>query len=181
MSTLLAYIMSHAVIATVALALIDDLGTGALAGLAVGAIVGAVVWSVSQAPDTMGRVLLFGIIAGLIMLMVQLVLTLNAIGNISMSSLIDAFQSRQAFMSAQIIKAGQWTGITALLGALLGVIFTVPGEAIKGAIIGLFLGAITGAILNIVLINIGISLNQLIFQLVVGLLTWGLLTSVSGK
>ncbi|MCA9934602.1 MAG: hypothetical protein H6662_03045 [Ardenticatenaceae bacterium] len=181
MSTLLAYIMSHAVIATVALALLDDLGAGALNGLAVGAVVGAVVWSVAQAPDTMGRVLLFGIISGLVMLFIQLVLTLNVIGNISLASLIDAFQSREAVMSARIIQAGQWIGLTALLGALLGVLFTVPGEAIKGAIIGLFLGALAGAILNVVLLEMGVRLNQFIFQLVVGLLTWGLLASLGGK
>ncbi len=178
---MLGFLLPRFMLASVVLSLIDDLGAGALDSLAVGAIVGAVVWSVSMAPDTVGRVFLFGLLAGLVMVFVQLVIILNAIGEVSMSSLIDAFQSRQAEMSVLIVAAGQWIGITALIGSLLGVIFTVPGEAIKGAIIGLFLGAIVGAILNVILLEIGLQLNMLIFQFVVGLLTWGLMASVGGK
>lgn len=181
MNVILTYLLPRIMMATVVLALVDDLGAGALNGLAVGAIVGAVVWAVSQAPDTVGRVFGIGLIAGLIMLFVQLAITLNAIGDISMVSLIDAFNTRQAMMSARLIEAGQWIGVAGLIGALLGVVFTVPGEAIKGAIIGLFLGALVGAITNVVLLEIGLRLNTLIFQLVVGLLTWGLLASVGGK
>ncbi len=177
----LSYFLPQIVVATVALSLLDNLGIGALNSLAVGAIVGAVVWAVSQAPDTMGRVLLFGILAGLVMLFVQLVLILRLIGDVSMASIIQAFNQRQAIMAARIIEAGQWVGGTALVGALLGVIFTVPGEAIKGAIIGLFVGALVGAILNVLLLELGFPLNPFLFQLVVGLLTWGFLVSLGGK
>ncbi len=177
----LSYLLPQMIVATVAFSLLDALGTGALNSLAVGAIVGAVVWSVSQAPDSMGRVLLFGILAGVIMLIVQLVITLGVIGDVTMASIIDAFNQRQGVMAARIVEAGQWVGAAALIGALLGVVFTVPGEAIKGAIIGLFVGALVGAILNVVLIQLGFALNQLLFQLVVGLLTWGFLISLGGK
>lgn len=177
----LSYLLPQMIVATVAFSLLDTLGTGALNSLAVGAIVGAVVWSVSQAPDTMGRVLLFGILAGLVMLFVQLVITLSLIGDVSMASIINAFNQRQGVMAARIIDAGQWIGGAALIGALLGVIFTVPGEAIKGAIIGLFVGALVGAILNVVLLQIGFPLNKFLFQLVVALLTWGFLISLGGK
>lgn len=177
----LSYLLPQMIVATVAFSLLDTLGTGALNSLAVGAIVGAVVWSVSQAPDTMGRVLLFGILAGLVMLFVQLVITLSLIGDVSMASIINAFNQRQGVMAARIIDAGQWIGGAALIGALLGVIFTVPGEAIKGAIIGLFVGALVGAILNVVLLQVGFPLNKFLFQLVVALLTWGFLISLGGK
>lgn len=181
MSIGLTLFLPQIIVATVALSLLDNLGIGALNSLAVGAIVGAVVWSVSQAPDTMGRVLLFGILAGVVMLFVQLVMILSLIGDVSLASIIDAFNQRQAIMAARIIQAGQWIGATALIGALLGVLFTVPGEAIKGAIIGLFVGALVGAILNVVLIQLGVRLSTLLFQLVVGLLTWGFLISIGGK
>lgn len=181
MTPFVGFFLPRMMVATVVFSLIDDLGAGALNSLAVGAIVGAVVWSVSQAPDTVGRVFLFGLLAGLIMLFVQLAITLNVIGEFSMMSLLDAFQSREAEMSVRLIEAGQWIGVTALVGALLGVIFTVPGEAIKGAIIGLFLGAVVGAGMNVILLEIGLRLNTFVFQLVVGLLTWGLLASVGGK
>ncbi len=181
MTSILGFILPRMMVAAVVFSLIDDLGAGALNSLAVGAIVGAVVWSVSQAPDTVGRVFLFGLMAGLIMLFVQLAITLDLVGDFSMSALMNAFQSREGEMSVRIIEAGQWIGVTALIGALLGVIFTVPGEAIKGALIGLFLGAIVGGVLNVILLEIGLRLNTLIFQLVVGLLTWGFLASVGGK
>lgn len=169
------------IFAAAALSLVDNLSTGALNSLLVGAIVGAVVWSVSQAPDTVGRVFLFGLFAALIMLFVQVAITLNVIGEVSLPSLIDAFQNRQAVMAARLIEGGQWIGIAGLVGALLGVIFTLPGEAIKGAIIGLVAGAFIGAALNVAIIAIGLRLNVLIFQFLVGLLVWGLLASLGGK
>lgn len=173
--------MGQMVVAGILLSLVNDLGTGALDGLAAGAAVGAIVWCVNKAPDTMGRVLLFGIVSALLMAVVQLVLILNVLPQVSMGSLMDAFQNRSAQMGVLIIQAGRWIGFAALGGSLLAVLFSVPGEAIKGSLVGLFLGAFLGAGLKYALIQFNFPLNPFLFQFVVGLLTWGVFTSLGGR
>ncbi|MCA9960463.1 MAG: hypothetical protein KC413_06505 [Anaerolineales bacterium] len=173
--------MGKAMVAAIMLDLVNDLGNGALEGLAAGAAVGAVIWSINKAPDTMGRVLLFVIVGGLLMALVQLVLILSTLPEVTMASLMAAFQEGNAQTSRMIIQAGRLIGFAALGGALVAVLFSVPGEALKGALVGLGLGALLGAGLNVLLKELSFPLNPLLFQLVIGLFTWGALTAVSGK
>ena len=178
------HIFGQLIFANVQLALVDDLGAGALNGLAAGAAVGAIVWAITAAPDTLGRLLLFSIVLALLMAFVQLALILSAMPEVSMASLIDAFQQSDTAMGQRIIEAGQWIGYSALGGAVVAVLFSVPGEAIKGAIIGLGLGALLGAGLNVGMRELGILTirpDTLLFQLVIGLLTWGILASIGGR
>ncbi|MCA9973998.1 MAG: hypothetical protein KC425_27490, partial [Anaerolineales bacterium] len=105
----------------------------------------------------------------------------GSLPEVSMGSLMAAFQDRSSEMSGMIIQAGNLIGLAALGGAVLAVLFSAPGEAIRGAIAGLFLGALLGAVLNIVLIEMQIRLSSFLFQLVVALLTWGSLTAVGGR
>ena len=171
------------VFANIMLDTVDDLGQGALSGLAAGAIVGAIVWSITNAPDTLGRVLLFTIILGILMLLFQTILILNTLPEISMGSLIAAFQDRSTEIGQMIIRAGQWVGLSALGGALVAVLLSVPGETIKGALIGVVIGALLGAGINAGVRELGINLRAgtALFQIVVGLLTGGVLTSVGGR
>ncbi len=170
--------MGQVFVAGIMLRLVDDLGRGALEGLAAGAAVGAIVWCMNRAPDTMGRVLLFGIMATLLMALFWLLRILGTLPGVSMLTLMDAFQSGSA-QTQMIIDAGRWIGIAGLGGALVAVLFSVPGEAIKGAIIGLFVGALLGAVLSVVLKELGVALNPIFFQLIVGLLTWAVFTSLA--
>ena len=176
--------LGRLMIANVQLDLVQDLGNGALNGLVVGVAVGAIVWSIGQAPDTLGRLLLFAIVLALLMTFVQLALILSTLPEVSMATLMDAFQNNDSAMGVMIVDAGRWIGLSALIGAVVAVLFSVPGEAIKGAIIGLGLGAIVGAGVNVGLRELGILTIQpdtLLFQLVIGLLIWGLLASVGGR
>ena len=68
-----------------------------------------------------------------------------------------------------------------LAGCLIGVFMTVRGEAIKGGLIGMLFGAIVGTAMYWLLGYLGIYRDIRLFQLLIGLLIFGVLTAVTGK
>lgn len=173
--------LGQAVVASIMLGLVDQLGQGALNGVLAGASIGAVVWSVNTAPDALGRIMLLGIVLTLLGLFFTLFRIISFLPDVSMGAIIASFQDRSGEIGQIVIQGGQWTLWAAVGGALLGAISVVPGEAFKGAVIGTIMGALLGAVLHVILTELGVQLAKFLFQGIVGLLTWGFLAALGGR
>jgi hypothetical protein len=166
--------------ARVALALIDQLLAGAFLGVVAGVIVGAIVWPIINEPDAMGRMLLLLALAAVGMALFEFTRIMVVTGS-SLGSIIDAFQNQGTQIGQMVIQAGEHIGIAALVGAAVGVGSIVPGEAIKGALLGLAIGLLFGAGLHVLLLEIGLPLGPWLFRLLIGLVTWGVLSTLGGR
>ncbi len=153
--------------------------SGAGEGIVIGLVVGAIVWAIMQAPDTLGRALLFGIFLGIIVVIWEFA-RIGAVVGGSMGSIINSL-NENPIIGGMIMQAGIRTVAAMLIGAAIGVGSLVPQLMIKGAIIGLFLGALAGAALRGVFDYFNISLSRTMFQGAVVVVTWGLLVTFSGK
>jgi len=159
--------------------LVSQIILGATQGIVVGLVVGAVVWAIMEAPDTLGRALLFAIILGIIVSIWEFVRIGNVVGA-GMGDIITTLNHNPQ-IGPLFLTAVLHTLTAMFIGAILGVGTQVPHFMIRGAIIGLFLGAFVGAVLQVALSHYGISLNRLIYRGVIALGIWALLTAVGGK
>lgn len=156
---------------------------GAIAGLLSGAIAGAIVGPAIQAPDTLGRGLLVGILLALGVAIFELV-RLSAITGTSMGSIMSAFQGGlSGDVGAQIYRSVGYVAIALFGGVVIGLLSAVPDKVLKGALFGVVIGAIAGGILQILMdqFNLPYAFEDAptIFRLAVGLLTWGIMTAVA--
>ena len=175
---ILAKAFSVGIVSSILMNLFTDLLPGVVSGIIAGLVVGAIIIPLMQVPDALGRALLFGAILGLLMLGYQLVQIVSITGG-SMGSMLDALD-RPA--TGQVILNGMIYVLYAILaGCLIGVFMTVPGEAIKGRLIGMLFGAIVGTAMYWLLGYLGIYMDTRLFQLLIGLLIFGVLTAVTGK
>lgn len=171
-------VLINSINSVLAQTIVDELLAGAVDGVIAGLIVGALVWPIMQAPDALGRVILFGIIGGLIMLLYQAA-RISVVTGSSLGSIINAFNTNTE-LGNMIFQGGIWVLVTMLAAAVIGALSLVPGEVLKGGLAGLFIGALIGALLGLGLQELDVSLNLTIFRVAVGLLTWGVFTAVSG-
>ncbi|MFQ5401355.1 MAG: hypothetical protein ACE5E7_17375 [Anaerolineae bacterium] len=182
MAVILAQVIGSGAVATILLSIADQLGTGALDGVLVGALVGALALPMSRAPDTMGRGLFLAIMLGLLVGLFELA-RIGVIAGQTMGSMIDAFMGEQSTLVAALIRqAGIRVLIALFLGAILGMGSKVPDMVIKGSLWGFFVGAAIGALLRVALVQFGAAyLSLLIFRVIVGMLSWGLIAAVGSK
>jgi hypothetical protein len=175
---ILAKAFSVGIVSSILMNLFTDLLPGVVSGIIAGLVVGAIIIPLMQEPDALGRALLFGAILGLLMLGYQLVQIISITGG-SMGSILNALDRP---VTGQAILNGLIYVLYALLaGCLIGVFMTVPGEAIKGGLIGMLFGVIIGTAMYWLLGYLGIYMDTRLFQLLIGLLIFGVLTAVTGK
>lgn len=182
MTGALLQIANSGILASVMLALTDVAIRGALNGIVAGLIVGAVVWPIMQFPDAMGRVLILALIFAIGMILFELARISQLTGS-TFSSILGAFQdfSTSTAIGAMILQAAYRILIAMLIAAIIGVGSIAPGKVIIGALIGLFLGLLGGALLAVLADQLGFALPTLLFQVLVGLLAWGIFASLGGK
>jgi hypothetical protein len=174
--------VSSGLVASVMLALTDVAIRGALNGIIAGLIIGAVVWPIMQFPDSMGRVIALALVFAIGMILFEMTRISRLTGS-TFSSILGAFQdfSTSTAIGALIAQAAYRVLIAMLVAAIIGVGSMAPGKVIIGAIIGLFLGLLGGALLAVLLEQLGFTLPVLLFQVLVGLLAWGILASLGGR
>lgn len=158
---------------------VAQLVSGAAEGIIIGLVVGAIVWAIMEAPDTLGRALLFSIILGIVVIIWEFA-RIGAVMGMGLGSIIAAMNDNPR------IGTMFWTALihtfyAMIIGTAIGVGSLVPNLMVKGAIIGLFLGALTGAAINFALFYFGIRMSPLYFRGLVSLGTWGLLVAFSGR
>ncbi len=163
--------------------LIQFLLTGALAGFLAGALTGAIVVPVVQAPDTLSRGLLVGILLALGMAIFELS-RISVVTGTSLGSILGAFQGGLSGVVGEQIYVGTGRVLLAfLVGVIIGLLSAVPDKVLRGALFGVFMGAVLGGILQIIMkqFNLPYAFENapLIFRIAVGLLTWGIMTAVS--
>lgn len=169
------------VVTVVSAALIDNVIASAITGVVIGVAVGALVLPMIQEPDTMLRGILLGVFAALVMVVYQ-VFRISQITGSSMGSILDAFQgSDQNILGPMILNAFVMVLLATLIGMIVGVTTVVPDKVIKGSIIGLFVGAILAVALTLLLNWANFIVNIIIFRIVVGVLTWGVMSSIVSK
>lgn len=152
--------------------------SGAVEGVVVGLIAGALIWSISRAPDALGRALLLAVIFGLVGFIIEFI-RISAIMGISMGEMIEAMRENPA-IGPLFLAALIRTGFYMLLGAFLGVASLVPQHMIAGMVVGVFLGGFVGALLWF-LTNyfLGFSFQILLFRFLIVLGIWGVMAAVA--
>jgi hypothetical protein len=160
--------------------IVANLLSGAAAGVVVGLITGALVWSINKAPDALGRALLLAVLLGLIGFIAEFILILAVMG-LSMAEMIEAL-SENPDIGPMFLDAFVRTGFYMLSGALIGVGSKAPQFMIQGIVIGILLGGLVGAILWLITHHyFGFSLHIVIFRFFVVLGVWGLITILPKK
>ncbi|MCZ7673480.1 MAG: hypothetical protein M5U34_43360 [Chloroflexi bacterium] len=145
-----------------------------------GLVMGAIVIPLMQVSDALGRALLIGVLFGVGMAVYQL-MRLGAVTGGTLGSIINSFDGSQGTVVSEIMFSGLIAVLYAILfGALIGVLITVPDKALKGGLVGMLFGIIIGAALYWLLGVIGILLDPVLFQLLAGLLVFGVVTAVIG-
>lgn len=179
-SFIVARAFSMGIVAAVLLDTLSNLTTGAISGLVAGLVVGAVVIPLIQVPDALGRALLIGILFGLGMAVYQLMRVGTVTGG-SLGSILNSFDGATGTVVGRLIFNGMIAVLYAILfGALIGVLITVPDRALKGGLVGMLFGIVIGAGLYWLLGAIGILLDPVFFQMLTGLLVFGVVTAVVG-
>ncbi len=169
------------ILTAVSATLIDNLIASALTGVVIGVAVGALVMPMVQDPDTMMRGILLGVFGALIMGIYQ-VFRISQLTGSSMGSILDAFQgSQQNVLGPMILNAFFMILLAIFIGMILGVTTQVPDKVIKGGIIGLFVGAILAVVLTLLLNWAKFALSAVIFRIIVGVLIWGMMSSIVSK
>lgn len=169
---------SIGIVSSILLNVFTDLLPGAISGLVAGLIVGAIILPLMQVPDALGRALLLGSIFGVLMAGYQLVQIISITGG-TFGSILNALN--RPVVGQAIIKGLVYVLYGILAGCLIGVFTTEPGLAIKGGLVGMLVGVIVGVAMFWLLGFLGVYMNMTLFQLLVGLLIFGLLTAISGK
>lgn len=167
-------------IVLVRMQLVDILLEGAVMGLLSGALAGAMIYPSMRTPDVMGRAFAIGIFLAIGVAVFEFFRIGDVTGG-SVQSIMDTFMGSASAMVGQMIGQAVWhVFIGLLVGFVIGLATAVPGEVIKGAAGGLFLGALVGAGLRFAVVNFNMALNDIFFQIVVGLIVWALFLSVLG-
>ncbi|MEJ2746654.1 MAG: hypothetical protein P8183_01850 [Anaerolineae bacterium] len=149
---------------------------GASEGVIVGLVTGAIVWSITKAPDVLGRALLLAVIFGLLGFIWEFTAISLAMG-FSMGEIIRALSDNPA-IGPMFLRAFIRTALYMLLGALIGIGSRVPQYMIRGIIGGIFAGALVGALIWFVTrYFLGLTLNIALFRLFVVLGVWGTITA----
>ncbi len=156
--------------------LVGQLVAGAADGVVIGLIVGAIVLAIMQAPDTLGRGLLFAVLVGVVVIIWEFV----QISTSLQSGLFNALSNNQP-IGYLFWTAGSHTLTAMLIGMAVGVGSQVPHYMIRGAIIGVLLGALVGALLRAGLDYLGIHLHVLIYRGLMILGVWGLVVVFGDK
>jgi hypothetical protein len=156
--------------------LVGELVAGAVDGIIIGLIVGAIVWAVMQAPDTLGRGLLFAILIGIVVIIWEFA----QISAFVQGGLFQALSENEP-IGYLFWDAGVNTLTAMLIGMALGVGSQVPHHMVRGGIVGVFLGALVGAVLRAGLDYLGIVLHVLIYRGAIILGVWGLIATVGDR
>ena len=169
------------ILTAVSPALIDVVIGAAVTGLIIGVGVGALVMPMIQDPDTMIRGILVGVFFALTMSVYQ-VYRISQVTGSSMGSILDAFQgSQQNILGPMILDGFLMVLLAVFIGLIIGVATAVPDKVIKGGIIGLFVGAILSVVLTLILKQVHLSFSTTIYRIIVGVLAWGVMTSIVSK
>ncbi|MFQ5420157.1 MAG: hypothetical protein ACE5EY_07320 [Anaerolineae bacterium] len=169
------------ILTAVSVALIDNLIAAAITGLIIGMGVGALVMPMIQDPDTMIRGILVGVFGALAMSVYQ-VYRISQITGSSMGSILDAFQgSQQNVLGPMILNGFLMVLLAIFIGMIIGTATAVPDKVIKGGIIGLFVGAALSVLLTLILDWVDLSFSQTIYRIIVGVLSWGVMSSIVSK
>jgi hypothetical protein len=151
---------------------------GAAEGIVVGLITGALVWSLTKAPDVLGRALLLAVIFGLLGFIWEFA-RLSVVLEYNLGGLIRAFSDNPA-VGPLLLRALVRTFFYMLLGAAIGIGSRVPQFMIRGVIVGIFLGGVVGAIIWFVTqYYFGFTLQIAVFRLFVVIGVWGMITLVA--
>lgn len=151
---------------------------GASEGVVVGLITGAIIWSVTKAPDVIGRALLLVVIFGVLGFIWEFVSISIVIGS-GMGEMIRAFSDNPA-IGPMFLRAFTRTFFYMLLGAIIGIGSRVPQFMIRGIIIGIFLGALVGALIWFITSHyFGFVFHIALFRFFIVLGVWGLITALA--
>lgn len=153
---------------------------GASEGIIAGLITGAIVWSITKAPDVLGRALLLAVIFGFLGFIWEFA-SITVVLGYSMGEIITALNDNPA-IGPMFLQAFIRTFMYMILGALIGIGSRVPQFLIRGIIAGVFLGALVGALIWFATrYYFGFTLQLALFRLLVVLGVWGVITAVIKK
>lgn len=160
--------------------IVASLIIGALDGIAVGLITGALVWSVTKAPDALGRALLIAIIIGVVGFIAESV-RIGAVMGFGMGEMIKALNENPE-IGPMFLRAVVRTFYYMLFGASVGIGMRAPQYLLRGAVIGVLLGGLIGALIWFVLNYYwGLVLNIVLFRFFVVLGVTGAITGFAQR
>ena len=160
--------------------IIATLILGASEGIVVGLVTGAMVWSITKAPDVLGRALLLAVILGFLGFLWEFA-SISAVMGFSLGSIIQALNDNPA-IGQMFLRAFIRTFFYMILGSIIGIGSRVPQFMIRGMVVGIFLGALVGALIWFVTsYYLGFVLQIALFRFLVVIGVWGVITAVVRK
>jgi hypothetical protein len=160
--------------------IVASLIRGAVDGIVVGLITGALVWSITKAPDVLGRALLIAVIIGIVGFIAEFV-RIGAVMGFGMGEMIASLNDNPE-IGPMFLRAVVRTFYYMLFGASVGIGMRAPQYLLKGAVIGVLLGGLIGALIWFVLSYFwGLVLNIVLFRFFVVLGVTGTITGFANR